>query len=80
MIKRGDIVVLNYTQEDLEPEDLGMSGIVLKSPLKQFGSRLNDDFYVIGTLKEDETFMIICLESGANDRDYLVSKNYLKLK
>jgi hypothetical protein len=77
-IKRGDIVKLVYRMCDLEDEDLGMSGQALSSPLAKFGSRLNERFFVIGTIKELNDVYVLQLESGQNDRDYIVDLQYLQ--
>lgn len=58
-IKRCDTVVLVYTDDDLADEDLGMSGIVLKSPLDDFRYDLKAKYYYIGCLKEDEERVVI---------------------
>jgi len=58
-LKRGDTVVLVYTEDDLLPEDLGMSGMVLESPLSCVKYYLKSKYMYIGCLKDDEDRVVI---------------------
>lgn len=73
-------VLLNYTEDDLYPEDLGFSGIVLESPFENFKFFLNDTFYYFGTIKENEEWCIIYRENskGKRVREYAVLKSMIK--
>lgn len=52
----GQPVLLNYTEDDLGLEDLGMSGIVLHGPFYEFERRgvLNSTFYFFDYFKNLE--------------------------
>lgn len=75
-------VLLDYTEDDLDDEDLGMSGIVLPSPFDWFIKRgsLKDTFIYMGTIKEDEERCVISWKSmdGEFIRDWLVLKCMIK--
>jgi hypothetical protein len=79
----GDIVVLNYTPEDLECEDLGMSGIVLQSVLEKFKLWLDSKYLYIGHLQDRPDRVI--LERLKDDtylsktgNIYMTLSNYIK--
>lgn len=76
-----DQVKLKYNPEDLDDEDLGMSGIVLKSPLNQFKGKLDYTFVYRGTMLENEekAFISVYFSDTTSDRIYLINKMYLEL-
>lgn len=79
-IKINDKVKLKYSSEDLESLDLGASGIVIHSPLKQFSSFLDDIFVYRGTLKENDEHCFISLYSSlrTSNRIYMITKNFIE--
>ena len=77
----GEPVLLNYTEDDLYPEDLGMSGIVLESPFKRFVGKLEETFYYFGTIQENDEWCVISYKSsheGKRLRDYTILKSMIK--
>lgn len=70
-------ILLDYTDEDL-----GMSGIVLKSPLEYFDryKKLNDMFHYGGTLLENPDWCFIneILSDGSVLRIHKMLKCYIK--
>lgn len=77
-----DKVKLDYTEGDLEDEDLGMSGIVLSSPLAQFND-LRATFEYLGVFEFNaKTWCFIRAESNqfnrGKERVYMVQQSYLK--
>lgn len=78
IFKRGDVVRIKYTEEDLQNEDLGMSGIVLSSPLSKLRTRLDEDFIFIDTLKNDRETCVVFNKN--NKWDYLLHISYLEKK
>lgn len=76
-------VLLNWTKDMLDDEDLGMSGIVLESPFKDFNNRglLNATFYYSGTMREDADLCVISYKyshDGKKIRDYIFQKSLIK--
>ena len=75
-------VLLNYTEEDLESLDFGMSGIVLESPLKKFmkpTNRLNETYYYRGTIKENTDWCVIEYRVGDETlREFVIQKTFIK--
>lgn len=78
IFKKGEIVRIKYTEEDLQNEDLGMSGIVLSSPLSKLKTRLDEDFIFIDTLKNDRETCVVFNKN--NKWDYLLHISYLEKK
>jgi len=79
--ERGEPVLLNYSEDDLYPEDLGASGIVLDSPFKDFLNRLNETFYYFGTIRENDEWCVISYRSsheGKRLREYVILKSMIK--
>lgn len=52
-------VKLAWTDELLDDEDFGLSGMVLESPFKEFKHILNDTFHYGGTLMENPEWCIL---------------------
>ncbi len=73
-MERGKIVKVVLTEEDREPLDLGMSGIVLESPYK--GIYDDDKFEVIGTLLERPEFLVI---ENTRGRCFVIPKDKIQL-
>jgi len=80
----GQSLLLNFTEEDFYPEDLGMSGIVLPGPGEQFRHLLNDTFSYLGTILERPDFIVICREStlnfGISKRHWMIHRSHVKAK
>jgi hypothetical protein len=76
-------VLLDYTEDDLLSEDLGMSGIVLHSPFKDFAhlSFLKETYLYRGTIKENPDRCVIArrtLNGDFGGRDWVVGKSMIK--
>ena len=52
-------VLLNWTEDLLDDEDFGLSGMVLESPFKEFKNKLTNTFYYGGTLMENPEWCIL---------------------
>lgn len=80
----GQPVKLVYTQEDLEPEDLGFSGIVLESPLQEMKRYLEGyEFIYKGRIEELESHIVICPVTriepmGSELRLFMISDIYVE--
>jgi hypothetical protein len=82
-LKPGDIVVLDYKPEDLDCEDLGMSGIVLRSVLHEFKMWLDSKYLYIGHIQDrPERVIVERLQDGAHltatGKVYMTFPWYLK--
>jgi hypothetical protein len=74
-------VLLKYVDEDLEPQDLGMSGIVLHGPFRQFEKLgiLNETFYFFDYFKDEEWCSIERINShGETIRSYNIRTECIK--
>ncbi len=77
----GELVKLNYTDEDLKAIELGYSGIVKDSPLKKFGSYIDSTFVFIDVLSRNKQMALIQLPGDFIHKEFIVSKEHLvKLK
>ena len=75
-------VVLTYDEEDLEPVDLGMSGIVLESPLEELKRYLvGYQFIYKGRILENSGLVVITAMTRINGKElrtFILPEGYIE--